>query len=79
MKQAGEELALAVKIVIKELGFQKREFPLVLVGGMFKSPIVLKIVKKQVKCFAPGVEFIRPRKEPYLQFHCTDDHVPTRN
>lgn len=64
LKQAGEELALSAKIVIQGLHLQKQEFPLVLVGGMFKSKIVENIVKKEVKKIAPKVEFIRPKKEP---------------
>ena len=64
MKRAGQELALSAKTVIKKLGFQKAEFPLVLVGGMFKSKIVEMVVKKEVKKFAPKTDFIRPEKEP---------------
>lgn len=66
MQEAGQELALAGKIVIKELGLQKQKFPLVLVGGMFKSKIVLNIVKKEIKKLAPKTKFIRPKKEPVI-------------
>lgn len=64
LKQAGQELALAVNTVIKKLNFQKQCFPLVLVGSMFKSKILLDTVKKQVKKTAPKAEFIRPKNEP---------------
>lgn len=64
LKQAGQELALAAKTVIKKLDFQKKEFPLVLVGGMFKSKIVLDTVKKEIKKIAPKAKFIRPQQQP---------------
>lgn len=66
MEQSGKELALAGKIVIKKLGFQKQKFPLVLVGGMFKSKIVLNTVKKEIEKIAPKTQFIRPKKEPVV-------------
>ena len=68
--EAGEELALAGKVVIKKLTpplvRQKAGFSLVLVGGMFKSKIVLDAVKKEIKKFAPRVQFIRPKQEPVI-------------
>lgn len=64
LKQAGRELALAAKTAIKKLEMEKEKFPLVLVGGMFKSKIVLETVKKEVKRAAPKVGFIQPQKEP---------------
>ncbi|MCK4781570.1 hypothetical protein KAS79_01445 [Candidatus Parcubacteria bacterium] len=64
LKQAGQELALAVNTVIKKLNFQKQSFPLVLVGSMFKSKILLDTVKKEVKKTAPKAEFIRPKNKP---------------
>jgi len=63
---AGKELSLTAITAIKELGLEQGEFPLVLVGGMFKSPVVLKEVKKEIKKAAPGVKFIRPDKEPVI-------------
>jgi len=66
LKEAGEELALSTKMVIKKLGFGSKEFPLVLVGGMFKSKIVLATVKEEIKKIAPGAKFIRLRKEPVI-------------
>lgn len=63
---AGKELSLTAITAIEELGLEQGEFPLVLVGGMFKSPIVLKGVKKEIKKAAPGVKFIRPDKEPVI-------------
>ncbi|KPJ56172.1 hypothetical protein AMJ49_05495, partial [Parcubacteria bacterium DG_74_2] len=66
LKQAGQELALAVNTVIKKLNFQKQSFPLVLVGSMFKSKILLSTVKKQVKKTAPKAEFILPKNKPVI-------------
>ena len=55
--QAAKELALAAKTVIKKLNFQNQEFPLVLVGGMFKSKIIFNTFKKNVKKFARKAKF----------------------
>lgn len=64
--KAGQELALATKTVIKKLNFRKKKFPLVLSGKMFKSKIVLDVAKKEIKKFAPKVQFILPRQEPVI-------------
>lgn len=64
--EAGKELALAANQVIKKLNFQKIKFPLVLIGSMFKSKIVLNTVKKEIKKFAPKVNFTRPKQEPAI-------------
>ena len=64
--EAGKELSLAANLAVKKLNFQQVEFPLVLVGSMFKSKIVLDIVKKEIKKVAPKVKFIRPKLEPVV-------------
>ena len=64
--EAGQELSLAGKTVIKKLNLQKKKFPIVLIGSMFKSKIVLETVKKEIKKFAPKTEFIGPQKEPVI-------------
>jgi tRNA threonylcarbamoyl adenosine modification protein (Sua5/YciO/YrdC/YwlC family) len=61
---AGKELALSAKTAINELSFSKNKFPLVLVGSMFNSRIILDVVKKGIKKSAPKVNFIRPEVEP---------------
>lgn len=66
LESAGKELALAAKTVLKKLKMEKEEFPLVLVGGMFKSKMILEIVKKEIKKVAPKANFILPRKEPVI-------------
>lgn len=64
--ETANELVLAAKTVIQSLEFQKERFPLVLIGGMFRSKIVLREVKSQIKKFAPGANFIRPEVEPVI-------------
>ncbi len=66
LRQAGKELALSAITVIKKLKFQKKEFPLVLVGGMFKSNVVLGTVKREIQRIAPKVEFIQPKTRPVI-------------
>ena len=66
LTEAGKELILSVNTVIKKLNFQNKKFPLVLIGSMFKSKIILDTVKKEIKKIAPKVEFIRPEVEPVI-------------
>ncbi|HUW71689.1 MAG TPA: BadF/BadG/BcrA/BcrD ATPase family protein [Candidatus Humimicrobiaceae bacterium] len=66
MREAGKELALSANTAVRKLNFQKFKFPLVLIGSMFKSKIVLDTVKKEIKKVAPGVKFIRPKAEPVI-------------
>ncbi len=62
--EAGEELVLSANTVIKKLNFQRKKFPLVLVGSVFKSKIILDKVKKEIKKLASGAVFIQPKQEP---------------
>ena len=64
--EAGEELALSAKVVIKKLGFSKKRFPLVLVGGVFKSEIILNTLKKEIKKIAPKSDFIFSKDKPVI-------------
>ncbi len=66
MREAGEELALTTKTIIRKLNFQRKIFPLVLVGSTLQSKIVLDTVKKEVKKFAPKAKIIRPKQEPVI-------------
>lgn len=61
--EAGNEAALSANTTIKKLNLQKTKFPLVLIGSMFKSKIILNTVKKEIKKTAPRVEFIQ-QEEP---------------
>lgn len=68
--EAGKELATSANTVIKKLtpffARKRAGFPLVLVGSVFKSKIVLDKVKKEIKKLAPRVIFIRPRVAPVI-------------
>lgn len=64
--EAGKELALSAKTAIRKLNLQKEKIPLVLIGSMFNSKIVLEQVQKEVRKFAPQIIFIRPKKEPVV-------------
>ncbi len=66
LKEGGRKLVKATRIAIKKLNFQNKEFPLILIGGMFKSKIFLETVKKEIKKFAPQVKIIKPKKEPVV-------------
>ncbi len=63
---AAEELVLAVKPVIKKLNFKNSEFPLVMVGGMFKTKILLNKVKREIRKISPKVKFILLKKAPII-------------
>lgn len=61
---AGREMALSAITAISKLNFGKKKFPLVLIGSMFNSNIVLNSVKKEIEKFSPKAEIIRPEAEP---------------
>lgn len=65
MRRAGKELADASLTVIKRLEFEEI-FPLILVGSMFKSVLVLETVCTAIKNKAPEAEFIQPGVEPVV-------------
>jgi len=64
LTEAGRELALSANTVIRRLNFRNEKFPLVFIGSMFNSKIILNSTKKEIKKFAPKAEFIRPKVEP---------------
>ncbi len=66
LKDAASELALSINTVVGELKFQRSRFPLVMVGGMFKSTIFLSELKKKVRKKSPRVEFIRVSGKPVI-------------
>jgi len=66
MVEAGQELAESAITIIKKLNFKNEKFPLVLIGGMFDSKIVLETVKKEIKKFAPKAKFIQPKVDPVI-------------
>ena len=66
LEEAGEELSILAISVIKRLNFHNKKFPLVLIGAMFKSKIILNKLKKEIKKLAPRTEFIFPKEEPVI-------------
>ncbi len=66
LTEAAKDLALAGNQNIKKLNLKNKKFPLVLAGGVFKSKIVLDMVKKEIKKFAPKVEFIKLKQESVI-------------
>jgi N-acetylglucosamine kinase-like BadF-type ATPase len=64
--EAAKELTMSVKTVIRKLNFKNSEFPLVFVGKVFNSEIVLKNLEKEIKKFAKKVKFVKPKAEPVL-------------
>ncbi|MFH1582224.1 MAG: BadF/BadG/BcrA/BcrD ATPase family protein [bacterium] len=66
LQEVAEELVSSARVVIKKLRFQNKCFPVVLIGSMFKSKIVLDRVKKGIKRIVPKVKFIKPQKEPVV-------------
>jgi N-acetylglucosamine kinase-like BadF-type ATPase len=66
LKEAASELAISINTVIKKLNLQRSRFPLVIVGGMFKSKILLSEVKRAVRKKAPRVEFVRVSGKPVI-------------
>lgn len=64
---AAGELALLATTVIRKSGLQKKAFPLVTVGGIFKCPIILPThFRAAVKKVAPKVQFVKPKLRPAL-------------
>jgi N-acetylglucosamine kinase-like BadF-type ATPase len=62
---AADELALLATTVIKRSGLQRKVFPLVTVGGIFKCPIVIPSrFRTAVRTVAPKVKFVRPNLRP---------------
>ena len=66
LEESGEELSILAISVIKKLNFHNKKFPLVLIGAMFKSKIILNKLKKEIKKIAPITEFIFPKEEPVI-------------
>jgi N-acetylglucosamine kinase-like BadF-type ATPase len=64
--EAGREVSKMAITVIKKLNFKNRKFPVVLVGGMFKSKIFEKEVKKRIKRVAKKANFILLKRKPVM-------------
>ena len=61
--EAVEELVISARCTIEKLKFEK-DFPFVLVGGMFKSHIFLKTFKEKILSFSPFARIILPEDKP---------------
>ena len=67
LTDAARELSLLATTVITKSGLQKKTFPLVTVGGIFKCPIILPThFRSVVKKVAPKVKFVQPKLRPAL-------------
>lgn len=63
LEEGTEELSLGVATVVKKLDF-KKDFPLVIVGGMFQSKIFETLFREKVKRSIPFARFIIPTESP---------------
>lgn len=67
LNEAGRELGLAAKAVIKKLRMENDEFDLAVTGGVFKAgEMVLNPFKKIIKKVAPKCRIICPKFEPVI-------------
>ncbi len=64
LKEASEELFLGIKTVVKKLDLQEKKFPLVIVGGMFKSEILFDDLSLKIDKLTKGADIIKPEKKP---------------
>ncbi len=63
LSEAAKELAFSVKTVVKKLDFEK-EFPLILIGGMFNSRFLSDKFSEKVGDFTKKAKIKKPEKEP---------------
>jgi N-acetylglucosamine kinase-like BadF-type ATPase len=64
--EAAKEVSKMAISVIKKLNFENEKFPIVLVGGMFKSKIFREKVEGEIKKTARKAKFILLRKKPVI-------------
>lgn len=66
--EVAEELSLATTTLVKRLGLERREFPVVLSGSVFniKERIFTEILKQRILSVATQAKFIRPKAEPVI-------------
>jgi glucosamine kinase len=63
--QAGEDIGRAIVAIIRYLHMKDDQFPVALIGGVFKSgPLVIEPLEKTVRPAAPGASIIRPEIQP---------------
>ncbi|MEM2507296.1 MAG: BadF/BadG/BcrA/BcrD ATPase family protein [Candidatus Bathyarchaeia archaeon] len=67
LDEAGKELGLAAKTVIRKLRLENEEFDLAIIGGVFKAgDLILNPFKKVVEKVAPKCRIICPKFEPVI-------------
>jgi N-acetylglucosamine kinase-like BadF-type ATPase len=64
--EAAKEVSKMAILVIKKLNFEREKFPIVFVGGMFKSEIFREKVEREIKKVARRTNFILLKKKPVV-------------
>jgi N-acetylglucosamine kinase-like BadF-type ATPase len=64
--EATKEVSKMAISVIKKLNFEKEKFPIIFVGGMFKSKIFREKVEREIKKTAKKAKFILLKKKPVI-------------
>jgi N-acetylglucosamine kinase-like BadF-type ATPase len=64
--ESAREVSKMAISVIKKLNFEKEKFPVVFVGGMFKSQIFREKLESEIKNVAKKTKFILLRKKPVI-------------
>jgi N-acetylglucosamine kinase-like BadF-type ATPase len=64
--EAAKEVSKMAISVIKKLNFEKEKFPIIFVGGMFKSKIFREKVEREIKKTAKRAKFILLKKKPVI-------------
>ena len=62
LKEAAEEIFSGVRVVSERISLE--DFPLILVGGMFKSGFLQKEIAQKVKKEDKKIDIIKPEKDP---------------
>lgn len=66
IEKAAEEIFQGVKTVINQMNLSQSKFPLVVVGGMFKSNRMKKIFCEKVGLSFPRADIIFPKNDPVM-------------
>jgi N-acetylglucosamine kinase-like BadF-type ATPase len=67
IRWAALELAELVKAVIRQLGFQKLKFHVVLVGSLYSGgKLLIEPMREAIQAFAPGANLVRLRVPPVI-------------
>jgi N-acetylglucosamine kinase-like BadF-type ATPase len=67
VRWAGDELGKLANGVIRQLGFQKLEFEVVLVGSMYDgNPLLIETMRDKIHSIAPGAKLVRLNVPPVV-------------